>query len=109
MKEYILDKYKSELDNFINVAAMMKPCEFCSRLKKLGRGRRIEEPDTGFIYESSCEAFPNGIPAEIMIGKFNHTNPHAGDHGLQFKNEEILDLDGKKYSIGWNGAPEEIK
>lgn len=32
----------------------------------------------------TCEAFPDRIPNEILVGKFIHTKPYAGDRGLQF-------------------------
>jgi hypothetical protein len=32
----------------------------------------------------TCSAFPDGIPARIMTGKFLHTKSYAGDHGIQF-------------------------
>lgn len=31
-----------------------------------------------------CEAFPGGIPQEILDNVADHRKPHAGDHGLQF-------------------------
>jgi len=33
----------------------------------------------------SCEAFPNGIPEEILIGEFDHHKPYKGDNGIQFE------------------------
>jgi len=34
-----------------------------------------------------CDAFPDGIPAAILIGGDPHTKPFPGDHGIQFKNK----------------------
>ncbi|MEI6652563.1 MAG: hypothetical protein WCL42_08305 [Chlorobiaceae bacterium] len=32
-----------------------------------------------------CKAFPDGIPANIWIGKNDHTKPYSGDNGIQFE------------------------
>ncbi len=37
-----------------------------------------------------CEAFPNGIPEDILIGKFDHRTPypnseHPTDNGIRFE------------------------
>jgi hypothetical protein len=37
------------------------------------------------VIERKCEAFPDGIPREIWLGKNNHQKPYKGDHGIQFK------------------------
>jgi hypothetical protein len=34
---------------------------------------------------SSCTAFPDGIPAVVLLGDFVHTKPYPGDRGVQFK------------------------
>ncbi len=44
----------------------------------------------------ACEAFPIGIPAEIIEQRFDHRNPHDGDQGLRFlagsrRSAEIVD------------------
>ena len=33
----------------------------------------------------ACDAFPQGIPDEILSGKFDHTKPYKGDNGIMFK------------------------
>ncbi len=33
----------------------------------------------------TCEAFPDGIPSEIVTCDFIHTEPYPGDHGIQFE------------------------
>ncbi|MBF0546217.1 MAG: hypothetical protein HQM08_17370 [Candidatus Riflebacteria bacterium] len=32
-----------------------------------------------------CDAFPNGIPEEILGLQFDHINPHPGDNGIQYE------------------------
>ena len=32
-----------------------------------------------------CNAFPTGIPTEIITGEVSHTKPYKGDHGIQFE------------------------
>jgi hypothetical protein len=32
-----------------------------------------------------CDAFPDGIPDEIIESNFDHRRPHPGDHGLLFE------------------------
>ena len=31
-----------------------------------------------------CVAFPRGIPADIITGRFDHIQPHEGDGGIRF-------------------------
>ena len=39
----------------------------------------------------SCNAFPNGIPDEILDAENNHDKPFKGDNGIRF--EPIEDTD----------------
>ncbi len=32
-----------------------------------------------------CDAFPVGIPDEILTGKFDHRKPYPGDHGIRYE------------------------
>lgn len=33
----------------------------------------------------TCEAYPDGIPAQIWINDADHRQPQPGDHGLRWK------------------------
>ena len=32
-----------------------------------------------------CDAYPAGIPDEILLGELDHHNPLPGDNGIQFE------------------------
>ncbi|MGZ4894544.1 MAG: hypothetical protein ACXVI1_09940 [Halobacteriota archaeon] len=55
----------------------MPTCLGCKHLH-LFRERTFEPS------EPTCAAFPDGIPREIRIGEFDHTEPHPEDAGVQF-------------------------
>ena len=48
------------------------PCADCARFHALNR--RSE----------TCDAFPDGIPEAIRLGKNDHRQAYRGDHGLQW-------------------------
>ena len=48
-----------------------KICTFCRHLQD--------------VVDRRCAAFPQGIPAEIWEGRNDHTEPYAGDNGIQFE------------------------
>ena len=38
--------------------------------------------------ENVCEAFPDGIPEEIITDEFDHREPHPDDNGIQYEPRE---------------------
>ena len=48
------------------------------------RGPIGPEDDPVFV----CQAFPLGIPQEILDGKNKHLKPYPGDDGLTYKERE---------------------
>lgn len=33
----------------------------------------------------TCDAFPDGIPAQIITGEIDHASPYPGDNGIRFE------------------------
>ena len=48
-------------------------CIRCSRLVRPSKGAKAQ-----------CEAFPDGIPREIIFNEVDHTKPYPGDGGLLY-------------------------
>ena len=45
-------------------------------------------PENAELYQVPyCQAFPNGIPAEIAYGHNDHTEPYPEDGGIRFEKE----------------------
>jgi len=38
-----------------------------------------------FFEQGTCEAFPDGIPAEIYSGHHKHREPYPGDRGIEYE------------------------
>lgn len=54
--------------------------EICSKCKHWN----VDESES--IQDGNiCDAFPDGIPDEIWLGKNGHKKPYKGDHGIQFE------------------------
>lgn len=45
--------------------------------------------------QNKCKAFPAGIPAEVLTGRHDHTEPFPGDKGIRFEPFRVT-LDEKK-------------
>ena len=45
-----------------------------------------------FPNENKCEAFPGGIPLDIIRARHFHMTPYPGDHGIQYEpSDDFLD------------------
>ena len=40
---------------------------------------------THYHVNETCDAFPQGIPAPIRSGAFDHTKPYPGDHDVRYE------------------------
>ena len=49
-------------------------CARCARL----HARTVRTPPI------TCQAFPDGIPHEVVFDEVDHVKPSPGDHGLQW-------------------------
>lgn len=57
-------------------------CLFCKRYRE---AMKFGDPDT-------CDAFPQGIPEEILLGGFDHRKPFKGDGGVRFEQDETIEF-----------------
>ena len=65
-------------------SSTLPSCAFCQRLSANRAGTWC------------CRAFPGGIPAALIEGRFDHRRPFPGDQGIRFEPdwdapEEVLD------------------
>lgn len=42
----------------------------------------------GDLRDPKCDAFPDGIPNEILLSKADHRKPFPGDNGIVFEPED---------------------
>jgi hypothetical protein len=58
------------------------PAPLCFECKHY-TGETFNEPELRTDY--FCDAFPNGIPFDIISGGYGHTTPFEGDNGIQYE------------------------
>jgi DNA-binding transcriptional ArsR family regulator len=59
------------------LSSVIPQCTFC---KHAWNGSRRGEPS-----RARCDAFPGGIPDEILWNRVRHDSPYPGDQGIQFE------------------------
>jgi hypothetical protein len=47
----------------------------------------------GDLRDPRCDAFPGGIPNEILLSKADHRKPFPGDNGIQFEPKSAKDAE----------------
>jgi hypothetical protein len=57
-------------------------CLGCARFRQ---GERPSDVVAAGLVGPSCEAFPEGIPDDVIRGGFDHRRRHAGDGGVRFE------------------------
>lgn len=57
-----------------------------------GGCKHLTSPD---LRDPKCDAFPAGIPNEILLSRADHRKPFPGDNGIQY---EPKDADDAKYA-----------
>lgn len=63
---------KATANSNIKRVSLEEPVAICSKCRHYHGG-------------SKCEAYPDKIPTEILLGYVSHTKPYRNDHGIQFE------------------------
>ena len=58
------------------------------------------------IRTKTCKAFPEGIPRQIYVDRYDHRNPYPNDNDIQFEMYETIDT---LHPIFSNRSPRQIQ
>lgn len=86
------DWYGSQCDEGNSMTKLPSQCDYC-------------QWNTG---GSTCRAFPDGIPGDILDGSADHSQPYPGDNGIMFvakPGADPKDLELIKQNIAQGGWP----
>jgi len=64
------------LDKGHDIPVYSEVCTYCKHLQLSTEKKRV------------CDAFPDGIPLTIWLGKISHKKPYTGDHGIRFESKK---------------------
>jgi hypothetical protein len=67
-------------------AIPLKQCGICKHLRR-GQDIELAEPGLESVFIPTCDAYPDGIPGELIRNEADHTKPYPGDNGIRFEQE----------------------
>ena len=73
---------KMALDNFVPINAA-RQCATCKHAIPMSL---------------ACKAYPNGIPKEIISGRWDHREHFPGDHGILYEPEDPNNVQSAPYA-----------
>lgn len=57
--------------------------------------RHFRRPPAGGPGDVACDAFPAGIPREILLARHDHRRAFPGDRGIRFEPKEAARADDR--------------
>jgi len=71
----------------MSLAKLPDACLDCARFIGAQRGPTMDADGNEKVPKLVCDAFPDGIPDDIILGKNDHKRPYPGDNGLTYVKE----------------------
>jgi hypothetical protein len=68
----------------MSLSSLPEACSTCIRFLGNQQGPTVENEGVSSIPKLICDAFPSGIPEDIVTGRNDHTSPVDGDNGLMY-------------------------